>query len=321
MRGRNERTDMTTDEMQRREGGGGFAWSKRAGRAARNRWLPQGRRGPMPWIIAIMMFLTVLAGAGSLSLAQALHRMHGELAGGQTVQIVEADAAKRADQVRKVAALLRADGAIRTVHVVPEERLLAQLEPWIGTDAGSGDLPIPALIDMELAPGATPARLRSIAERVEAAAPSARIDSHENYLGPVERLMRIAMWLIAGLMALMLMVTGAVVTLAARSAHATHRGTIDIMHLLGATDLQIARLFQRRMALDALFGGALGLGAAAVLLWLLGRAIFATGSELTQMMVLSWRLAALLLLIPACGTVLAMLIARITVRRALERSL
>ena len=31
------------------------------------------------------------------------------------------------------------------------------------------------------------------------------------------------------------------------------------MHLLGATDVQIARLFQRRIALDALFGGLIGL--------------------------------------------------------------
>ena len=35
--------------------------SARSSRAARNRWLPEGRRGPMPWIIGIMMFLTVLS--------------------------------------------------------------------------------------------------------------------------------------------------------------------------------------------------------------------------------------------------------------------
>ena len=312
---------MTSDEQQRREGGGSFAWSKRAGRSARNRLLPEGRRGPMPWIIAIMMFLTILAGAAGLSLAHALHRMHGELAGGQTVQIVEADAAKRAVQVRRVAALLHEDKAIEAVRVVPEEKLLTQLEPWIGADAGSGDLPIPALIDIEAAPGMTAARLKALAARVKAVAPSARIDSHERYLGPVERLMRLVMWLAAGLMALMILVTGAVVTLAARSAHATHRGMIDIMHLLGATDIQIARLFQRRMALDALFGGATGLAAAALLLWLLGRNVLATDSELTQMITLPWQTAALLPLIPLCGMLLAMLIARITVRRALERTL
>jgi len=312
---------MNPDEQLRREGGGGFAWSGRAGRAARRRWLSEGRRGPMPWIIAIMMFLTVLAGAAGLSLAHALNRMHGELAGGQTVQIVEANAAKRADQVRRVEALLRGDGAVAAVRVVPEERLRVQLEPWIGAGAQSGELPIPALIDMETAPGATSSQLRALAQKIRAAAPTARIESHERYLGPVERLMRLMMWLAAGLMVLMISVTGAVIMLAARSAHATHRRTIDIMHLLGATDLQIARLFQRRMAVDAMFGGALGFGAAAVLLGLLGRFLFATGSELTGMAVLPWRLAAFLPLIPLFGVLLAMLTARVTIRRALERTL
>lgn len=312
---------MTMDEQQRREGGGGFAWSQRAGRAARNRWLPQGRGGPMPWIIAIMMFLSTLAGGAGLALSNALERMHGELAGGQTAQIVEADTDRRADQVRKVAAMLRANKAVRMVRIVPEEALAAQLEPWIGADVGADDLPIPALIDFELAPGTTPATLKAIAMRAKAMAPSVRIDSHELYLGPVERLMRLLMWLAAGVMALMILTTGAVVTIAARSAHTTHRGTIDIMHLLGATDVQIARLFQRRMALDALFGGALGLGAASVLLWLAGRFIAATDAELTQMIALPWRLAVLLPLIPIFGTLLAMLTARITVRHALERAL
>ena len=32
----------------------------------------------------------------------------------------------------------------------------------------------------------------------------------------------------------------------------THRATIEILHLMGATDVQVARLFQRRIALDAL---------------------------------------------------------------------
>ena len=52
--------------------------------------------------------------------------------------------------------------------------------------------------------------------------------------------------------------TAATVVLAARAALDTHRGTIEILHLMGATDVQVARLFQRRIALDALFGGLVG---------------------------------------------------------------
>jgi len=48
---------------------------RRAAAAARHRLLPEGRvAGPMPWVIAIMMFLTVLAAAAGLGLAGAASR-------------------------------------------------------------------------------------------------------------------------------------------------------------------------------------------------------------------------------------------------------
>ena len=60
------------------------------------------------------------------------------------------------------------------------------------------------------------------------------------------------------LVVLMLAATAAVVVLAARAGLETHRATIEVMHMLGSTDVQVARLFQRRIAIDAAIGGALG---------------------------------------------------------------
>ena len=48
--------------------------------------------------------------------------------------------------------------------------------------------------------------------------------------------------------------------LAARGALDTNRSTIEVMHGIGATDDQVARLFQRKIALDALTGGLAGGG-------------------------------------------------------------
>ncbi len=290
-------------------------------RAARSRWLPAGRRGPMPWIIAIIMFLTLLAAAAGLALYRGLDVMHGELAGGYTVQIVEANATRRADQTARVTALLRREKAVRSVDVVPEKRLREQLAPWIGSDAPVDELPIPAMIDVAFAPGTGAAQVTRIGEAILSAAPTARMESHQSFLAPVERLMRGLMWLAGGLVALMLLATGAIAMLSARTAHATHRATIDIMHLLGATDIQIARLIQRRMALDALFGAMIGGGTAAVTVLLVGRALADTRSELTQTIALPWIWAPALLAIPLFAVLVATLTARLTVHRALERSL
>ena len=115
--------------------------------------------------------------------------------------------------------------------------------------------------------------------------------------------------------------TAATVVLAARAALDTHRGTIEVLHLMGATDVQVARLFQRRIALDALFGGVVGFGAAALALLLIGRADRRARlgpARLGQFAGTSWLALALL---PVLGVGLAMLVARATILRALGRML
>ena len=119
----------------------------------------------------------------------------------------------------------------------------------------------------------------------------------------------------------MTLATGAVVVLAARAAHDSHRGTIDVLHLMGATDVQIARLFQRRIGLDALFGGALGFTCALLVILLLGARLLATGSELLSAVQLPWTSWAVLAAIPMGCVLLARIAARWTVLRSLGRLL
>jgi cell division transport system permease protein len=90
---------------------------------------------------------------------------------------------------------------------------------------------------------------------------------------------------------------------------------------MGATDVQIARLFQRRMAFDALFGGVVGLLAASLVLALVAVLIKDIGSDLLGAAALPNYGWGVLLLLPLGGVLLAMLTARVTVLRALRRSL
>lgn len=294
----------------------------RSANAARNRLLPEGRlAGPMPWVIAIMMFLTVLAAAAGIGLANGVNSMHAQLAGKFTVQIVEANAVRRVQSVDAVRKVLQKIAVVQSVDVIAQADLVRQLTPWLGEDVGSGDLPIPALIDVTMAPASAPTDGKSVRAAIMKVAPQARIEAHAGFLAPVEHLMRSLMWMAVLLVALMAVATGAVVMLAARGAHDAHRDTIDILHLMGATDAQIARLFQRRLALDALLGGALGLIGAVIALLILGERMSATQSELTQLAALPLWGWAILPLLPLLGVLLAMATARITVRRTLEHAL
>lgn len=295
---------------------------RRAAAAARHRLLPGGRvAGPMLWIIAIMMFLTVLAAAAGLGLGAAVQSMSADLAGRASVQVVEANPQQR-DQLaaRALTALRGADG-VQAAAAVDPALLADQIRPWLGEEATSGDLPLPALIDVTLTPGDADAKVARLRRLLGGLSPALRIEPHAAFLLPLAGLLSALGWLAAGVVLLMTLATGAVVVLAARGAHDSHRGTIEVLHLMGSTDVQIARLFQRRIGLDAMLGSALGFAFAAFVILLIGLRLSATGSELlgaVRLPPVSW---AVLALLPVAGVLLATLAARWTVLRALGRAL
>lgn len=286
--------------------------------------LPEGRlTGPMPWVIAVMMFLTVLATAGGLALHASASAINADVSDRLTIQVAEPDPLVRGQSVQRIVALLQARTDAGGVIVVPEAQLEAQLAPWLGNDLKMGDVPLPALIDLDLAApeAARPARLADLEKQVRAINANAKVEAHATYLTPLARFVSGIGWLAFGLVALMATATGAVVVLAARGAHATHRGTIDIMHMLGATDAQVVRLFQQRMTLDAAFGAVLGFTCAVLVILAVGHSVAAVMSDLVQSAGLpawSWFVLPLL---PVAGVGVAWLSARLTLQSALERSL
>lgn len=285
------------------------------------RLLPEGRMaGPMPWVIAIIMFLTILSAAAGLSLARSATGLDADLAGRVTIQIVEANPQKRAAQTAAVEKELARMTGVQSFRRVPDAEVSALLQPWFGAEALDEDLPVPTLVDATIdstAPGA----FASMRSAVVAVAPSARVEAHAQWLGPLTRLLGSLTFLAWMLVVLMGGATLSIVVLAARSALNTHRETIEVMHLLGSTDAQIAQLFQRRIALDALFGAGLGLAAALITMLLLRGRLAAVGSELLGSVGIGWAGWLFLLLMPVVSAGLATIAARTTILSALRRIL
>ncbi|MDQ0248518.1 cell division transport system permease protein [Sphingomonas kyeonggiensis] len=282
------------------------------------RLLDESRRTrAMTWIMAIMVFLTVLAGALGLGMFAATAQLDRQLAGRLTIQIVEPDAALRDGQAAAIRAAVTRLPGVQRVAEVDRQRLAELLKPWLGDTGLDPDLPMPAMIDIEVR-GSTTAAVERAARQV---APNARIDRHAQWLSPVRGFMTTMSWLAVGLMLLIASATAAVVLLAARSGLDTHRDTIDVLHMLGSTDVQIARLFQRRIAFDTLLGGLLGTVAALGLVWFLQSRMALVGSEMLSGVALQQRDWFLLLLLPLGFALLATFAARRTVLRALGRTL
>jgi len=287
--------------------------------------VPQARlSGPMPWVIAIMVALTVIASAAGLALHNTAQAAAAELEGGITVQIVEAEPEARAAQTEAGLEKLRAMPGVVSVRPVPDDEVATLIEPWLGSGpdlVADAEIPIPALIDVHTDDRVTPERLAQIQAALGDVAPSARIDAQSTWLEPVFDAIESLQWLAIALIVLLTVALGAAVLLAARTALGTNRDTIEIVHLLGGTDAQIARVFQRSIGVDAAGGGAVGLVLAIVVILFLGRRFAGLGAGLVDQGALGWGDWALLAMVPLVAVVLAMVTARITVMHTLRKML
>lgn len=274
--------------------------------------------GPIPWVIAILIALVVIAAAGGLVLRNLVSSAQGDLSAAVTVQVIEPNPDIRAERgADAVKVLTRLDG-VQAVRLVPEAELAALLEPWLGELATSGDVPIPALIDVELTDRAGPAEIARIEAALVGKVPGVRVDAQSDGLRPVYSALAAMQWLTLGLIALVALATAAAVWLAARNAFAGARDTVEIIHLLGATDRQISAVFLRSVLREAAFGAVVGtaLGVAAV--WVLGQQFAALDSGMASgggLASVDWLVIAA---VPLAGILIALLTARITIALALR---
>lgn len=273
---------------------------------------PSGVRGPVPVLIAIMTFVMVVVSAAGLALSNTASVVKSGVEHRYSVQI--ADGAARAPGAIAAA---KAQPGVARVARVPDEDLRRTLERWLGPAGREADLPLPAIIDVDLKADADPAAIGSAIER---AVPGARFIAHRTSLEPLLKALRGLTLLALGLVLLIALASAAAVVLAARGALDTHRGTIEVMHGIGATDEQVARLFVRQIAIDALLGGVAGAATAGLIIALiLGGA--STATMLAGTPPVRWSDILWLVALPLAIALLATRVARGALLKALRERL
>jgi len=276
----------------------------------------------LPWIIALMVYLAGLALTGTLALQNALERWGTSLAGTLTVELPPAEDGK-GDGVRRALDLLRQTRGVVSAEALTREATQRLIEPWLGSDLTPDELALPTLIDLRIDPAAAP-DLGQLRTRLTAAVPGAVLDDHRVWL---DRLAGLVLSIEATALAIVLLIGGAAVltvVFTTRAGLAVHHAVVQVLHLIGARDGYIAGQFQRQALYLALRGGIIGLLLTVLTLLGIGRAGAATalfGEHVRLLPALTlepWHW--LLLLLPPLATALiAMLTARITVLRALQR--
>jgi cell division transport system permease protein len=268
-------------------------------------------RSITPWIVAVMSFTILLVATCGLLTARAAGELKGSI-GQRYVLTVPAGGG----DVEVLARAMRAMPALRAVEPVSEAAMRDDLRRWLGPAADSNDLPVPALIQFDVRAGADIDAVRSALLK---AAPGGAITSYGDSVAPLLGSLRLLQWVAVAIVLLLGAAAAAAVILAARGAIDSHRSTVDVLHGIGATDGQITRLFQHRIALDTLIGSLAGAAAGGFVV-----ALVAGGSHwVANLGGLSLGPADILILVllPLLLTAIATIAARAAILAALRESL
>jgi cell division transport system permease protein len=293
------------------------------------------------WVTGLMVFFVTLTLALNFGLSSVAKTWVTGLSGTLTVEIkpplspadgekISAQSQRKfEDSIRNVLAMLKNNASVRAARQLSEPEIKNLIEPWLGQgtgqDTGQGSaadaaldaIPLPALIDIKLAPDADVQKIRTSLKIIE---PDATVDSQSDALSNVKTLVNTAtlfMLLLTGV------ITGlAVVTISGivRSKLLIHQSEVETLHLIGASDEYIARQFRQHTLRGTLRGALAGLGCLLLTMFVIGAATHTIESSFLphlKLMPLQW---AVLLIVPlVSGALIAHLTAQATVLKELSR--
>ena len=142
------------------------------------------------------------------------------------------------------------------------------LEPWLGSTAALSALPVPRLIAVEI-DRSNPPDMKVIENALNQNFEGVTLDDHRRWQSEIKTITRSTA--LGGIVVLGLVAaaTIAVIISATRSAMATNRGIIEVLHFVGANDRFISSEFERHFLGLGVRAGLVGALAAAVTFLLL----------------------------------------------------
>ena len=224
----------------------------------------------LPWLIAFMVFLAVLALSGMLVLEATAMKWDKGVTGTLSIQI-KPGKDEREDKYRQGEVLRFLETIPEIDHFAPlsGDKMLLLLEPWLGTGLSAEDLPLPLLIDVELKPDAD-LDVNVFRKRLAARIPGVEVDDHRVWLERFVNLIRSVEAVATAVLIFIGLATVGTVIFTTRTGLAIHRGAIEVLHLIGARDSYIAGQFAARAGNLGIRGGLIGLCLSLPTLYVIG---------------------------------------------------
>jgi cell division transport system permease protein len=210
-----------------------------------------------------MTFLAAVTSGGVAIVIASANDWQSEVSREMTIQVRPMPGRDIETDIAKAQQLARAAPGVVEARAYSREESNRLLEPWLGSGLSLEDLPVPRMIAVRIARGAsvdTAALSRSLAQQVA----SASLDDHRSGISRMRGMAKAAIAAGMGVLLLVLAATVLSVAFATRGAMSSNRTIVEVLHFVGAKEAYIASQFQRHFLGLGLKGGAFG-GIAAVL--------------------------------------------------------
>ncbi|MFN9850121.1 MAG: cell division protein FtsX [Alphaproteobacteria bacterium] len=286
------------------------------------RWRPaaflpekDARDPALIFVIAVLCFLACLTALGALAGDRGARGWTGQLVGEATV-IVRARGGETPDAAAaRAAEALAGLPGVTEVRALEKEKAYDLIRPWIGDVADLDDLPVPRLVAVTLDRKA-PATAASLDQALKRQKLDAVVDDHSIWIKDIRRAAGVVRSTAIAIFMLIAAAAAAIVAFATRAGLAARRDVVEVLHLTGAEDSQIASLFELRFARIAAVAGAIGAASAGVLGGVLR--MMGGGEGLTPALPIAWIDLLAVLPCPVLAALFAAIAARLTARRLIK---
>ncbi|MGI9525356.1 MAG: cell division protein FtsX [Hyphomicrobiaceae bacterium] len=231
-------------------------------------------------VIAIMCFLACLTAGAVYLINQAANAWLRDIATEVTVQVEPAESIEATERlVKDVTAFLIRQPGVDDVRILSDSQSAELLEPWLGTSVELSALQLPRLIAIELSPEPD-LQLEKLRSGLQAQFQSrALLDDHRQWQVQIKTVTR--SFALGGSAILLLVgaATTAIIVSATRSAMASNREIVEVLHFVGATDRFIAREFEKHFLNLGIRAGVVGATSAMLVFFLMPTLMEFLGGE------------------------------------------
>ena len=224
-------------------------------------------------VIAIMCFLACLTAGAVYMVNRSAADWFDDIASEVTVQIRPTNKADLEKTVTLVSLFLARQNGVRKVTPLSPEDSARLLEPWLGHSDALEAIPVPRLVAVEI-DKTSPPDLGAIRQALETNFKDVTLDDHRRWQSELRTVTRSLA--LGGIAVLLLVAAATVATIvsATRSAMASNREIVEVLHFVGAGEKFIAHEFEKHFLNVGVRAGLVG-AAAATLVFLLLPAVMA----------------------------------------------